>query len=197
MSNSTLQRSAPAPSAPRASSAIVSNSANYGLLFVFLLIMLVFGLLWPSSFFSATNLNAIFVSQSVTAILALAAMAPGNETIRSFDWLSPRHGAGADRRPASHPGLGVAVGRRADLACVLGGWLGQRPPGDVFPHRFLHRHHGHRNPSLRRDQLVLERRTNRRDEFTGQFYRPHSNRPRHSPPGRLCRDHCCGVVDRD
>ena len=50
--------------------------ANYGLLFVFLLIMLVFGLLRPSSFFSATNLNAILVSQSVTAILALAAMVP-------------------------------------------------------------------------------------------------------------------------
>ena len=77
MSNSTLQRSAPAPSAPRASSATVSNLlANYGLLFVFLLIMLVFGLLRPSSFFSATNLNAILVSQSVTAILALAAMVP-------------------------------------------------------------------------------------------------------------------------
>ena len=45
-------------------------------MFVFLLIMLVFGLLRPSSFFSATNLNAILVSQSVTAILALAAMVP-------------------------------------------------------------------------------------------------------------------------
>ena len=75
MSNSTLQRSAPAPSAPRVRT--VSNLlANYGLLFVFLLIMLVFGLLRPSSFFSATNLNAILVSQSVTAILALAAMVP-------------------------------------------------------------------------------------------------------------------------
>jgi ribose transport system permease protein len=38
--------------------------------------MLVFGLLRPSSFFSATNLNAILVSQSVTAILALAVMVP-------------------------------------------------------------------------------------------------------------------------
>src|SRR5258707_13049545 len=77
MSNSTLQRSAPAPSASRASSATVSNLlANYGLLFVFLLFMLVFGLLRPSSFFSATNLNAILVSQSGTAILALAAMVP-------------------------------------------------------------------------------------------------------------------------
>jgi ribose transport system permease protein len=77
MSNSTLQRSAPGPSAPRASSAAVPNLlADYGLLFVFLLIMLAFGLLRPSSFFSATNLNAILVSQSVTAILALGAMVP-------------------------------------------------------------------------------------------------------------------------
>ena len=77
MSNPTLQRSAAAPSGARASSGTVSNLlANYGLLFVFLLIMLVFGLLRPSSFFSATNLNAILVSQSVTAILALAAMVP-------------------------------------------------------------------------------------------------------------------------
>src|ERR1700677_5099550 len=77
MSNSTLQRSAPAPSAPRASSATVSNLlANYGLLFVFPLIMLVFGLLRSSSIFSATNLNAILVSHSVTAVLAVAAMVP-------------------------------------------------------------------------------------------------------------------------
>src|SRR6201996_8514869 len=77
MANPTLQRSAAAPSGARASSGTVSNLlANYGLLFVFLLIMLFFGLLRPSSFFSATNLNAILVSQSVTAILALAAMVP-------------------------------------------------------------------------------------------------------------------------
>src|ERR1700728_5439080 len=77
MANPTLQRSAAAPSSARASSATLSNLlANYGLWFVFLLIMLVFGLLRPSSFFSATNLNAILVSQSVTAILALGAMVP-------------------------------------------------------------------------------------------------------------------------
>ena len=63
MANPTLQRSAPAPSGTRVSSGTVSNLlANYGLLFVFLLIILVFGLLRPSSFFSATNLNAIFSS---------------------------------------------------------------------------------------------------------------------------------------
>jgi ribose transport system permease protein len=75
MSNATLQRAAAAPPGPRAST--ISNLlANYGLLFVFLLIMLVFGLLRPSSFFSATNINSILVSQSVTAILALAVMVP-------------------------------------------------------------------------------------------------------------------------
>src|ERR1700759_4911874 len=77
MVNPTLQRSGAAPSGGGASSGAASNLlANFGLLFVFLLIMLVFGLLRPSSFFSATNLNAILVSQSVTAILALAVMAP-------------------------------------------------------------------------------------------------------------------------
>src|SRR5271156_6130141 len=77
MSNPTLRRSAAEHSGARVSSATVSSLlANYGLLFVFLLIMLVFGLLRPSSFFSAANLNAILVSQSVTALLALAAMIP-------------------------------------------------------------------------------------------------------------------------
>ena len=52
MSNPTLQRAAAAPSGSRASSTTISNLlANYGLLFVFLLILLVFGLLRPSSFF--------------------------------------------------------------------------------------------------------------------------------------------------
>ncbi len=79
--------------------------ANYGLLFVFLLIMLVFGLLRPSSFFSATNINAILVSQSVTAILALRRDgAARNQTVRPVDRLSPWHGAGADRRAASDAG---------------------------------------------------------------------------------------------
>ena len=41
--------------------------AVYGLLVAFSPIMLIFGLLRPSSFFSATNINAILVGQSVTA----------------------------------------------------------------------------------------------------------------------------------
>jgi ribose transport system permease protein len=77
MSNPTLQRSAATQSETRPSNATAANFlANYGLLVVFLLIMLVFGLLRPSSFFSAANLNAILVTQSVTAMLALAAMVP-------------------------------------------------------------------------------------------------------------------------
>lgn len=50
--------------------------ATYGLLVVFVLVLLVFGLLRPTSFFSATNIDGIMVSQSVTALLALAEMIP-------------------------------------------------------------------------------------------------------------------------
>ena len=50
--------------------------AVYGLLVVFVLVMAVFGLLRPASFLSVTNINAILVSQSVTAMLALAEMVP-------------------------------------------------------------------------------------------------------------------------
>ena len=65
------------PPRPRGASQFLANLvAVYGLLVVFLLIMLIFGLLRPSSFFSATNINAILVGQSVTAILALAEMIP-------------------------------------------------------------------------------------------------------------------------
>lgn len=77
MSNSTLPRSAATPTRLRPTGSFLSNLvAIYGLLLVFLLIMLVFGLLRPSSFFSATNINTILVSQSVTAILAFAEMVP-------------------------------------------------------------------------------------------------------------------------
>lgn len=50
--------------------------AVYGLLVVFVLVMIVFGLLRPSSFLSMINVNSILVSQSVTAMLALAVMIP-------------------------------------------------------------------------------------------------------------------------
>ena len=75
MSRSTLDRSAPL--SRRAPTQTLSNLvAVYGLLIVLGLIMLVFGLLRPSSFFSAINFNTILVSQSVTAILAFAEMVP-------------------------------------------------------------------------------------------------------------------------
>ena len=59
-----------------AGQALANFVAVYGLLVVFLLIMVIFGLLRPASFFSATNINTILVSQSVTAILALGEMIP-------------------------------------------------------------------------------------------------------------------------
>ncbi len=77
MSNLAHQRSVTPPPRVRFSGSTLSNLvAVYGLLLVFLLIMLIFGLLRPSSFFSATNINTIMVSQSVTAILAFAEMVP-------------------------------------------------------------------------------------------------------------------------
>lgn len=70
-----------ASSAAPAGSGLKSRSlsnwiAVYGLLIVFLLVMIVFGVLRPSSFLSVTNINSILVSQSVTAMLALAEMIP-------------------------------------------------------------------------------------------------------------------------
>ncbi|WP_288037275.1 ABC transporter permease [Acidiphilium sp.] len=50
--------------------------ATYGLLVVFALVIVFFGLLRPQSFLGATNLDSILVSQSVTAMLALAEMIP-------------------------------------------------------------------------------------------------------------------------
>jgi ribose transport system permease protein len=50
--------------------------AVYGLAVVFVLVMAVFGVLRPNTFFSSININTILVGQSVTAILALAEMIP-------------------------------------------------------------------------------------------------------------------------
>jgi len=57
--------------------------ATYGLAVVFVLVMVVFGLLRPASFLSASNINNILVGQSVTAMLALAEMVP--LATRQFD----------------------------------------------------------------------------------------------------------------
>lgn len=58
-------------------------AATYGLAIVFVVVMAVFGLLRPASFFSAMNVNAVLVGQSVTAMLALAEMVP--LATRQFD----------------------------------------------------------------------------------------------------------------
>lgn len=58
-------------------------AATYGLAIVFVVVMVVFGLLRPASFFSAMNVNAVLVGQSVTAMLALAEMVP--LATRQFD----------------------------------------------------------------------------------------------------------------
>ena len=187
MSNATLQRADAAPPGPRAST--ISNLlANYGLLFVFLLIMLVFGLLRPSSFFSATNINAILVSQSVTAILALAVMVP--LATKQFD-LSIGYHLGMAQ--VLIVGLQVTTGLAWPaaaalilLASMLVGFVNGLSV-TYFPHRFLHRHDGHWNTALRGDQLVHERRTNRRNELAGQLYGADPDRPRHSPSGHLRR----------
>jgi ribose transport system permease protein len=79
LSESVVEKSAspPAPVASRARQQTLSNwIAVYGLLIVFLLVMAIFGVLRPSSFLSMTNINSILVSQSVTAMLALAEMIP-------------------------------------------------------------------------------------------------------------------------
>lgn len=55
----------------------------YGLPVVFLLVMLVFGLLRPESFLGPANIDNVLVSQSVTAMLALAEMVP--LATRQFD----------------------------------------------------------------------------------------------------------------
>ncbi len=79
LSNSMSEKSTGprAPTGSRLTSQSLSNwIAVYGLLIVFLLVMVVFGALRPSSFLSVTNINSILVSQSVTAMLALAVMLP-------------------------------------------------------------------------------------------------------------------------
>jgi ribose transport system permease protein len=76
-SKSVLEKSPLSRADSRLKPQTLSNwIAVYGLLIVFLLVMVVFGALRPSSFLSLTNINSILVSQSVTAMLALAEMVP-------------------------------------------------------------------------------------------------------------------------
>ncbi len=71
--------------APRrpAARGLANLVAVYGLLIVFLLVLAVFGALRPTTFLAVGNINSILVSQSVTAMLALAEMIP--LATRQFD----------------------------------------------------------------------------------------------------------------
>jgi ribose transport system permease protein len=51
-------------------------AATYGLAIVFVLVILLFSLLRPHTFLTSGNINNILISQSVTALLALAVMVP-------------------------------------------------------------------------------------------------------------------------
>lgn len=57
--------------------------ATYGLAIVFVLVMVLFGILRPHTFFSSFNINTVLVGQSVTAMLALGEMVP--LTTKQFD----------------------------------------------------------------------------------------------------------------
>lgn len=57
--------------------------SNYGLVIVFVLVIAIFGAMRPASFLRSSNINNILVSQSVTAMLALAEMVP--LATRQFD----------------------------------------------------------------------------------------------------------------
>ncbi len=66
-----------APARPHRTAQTLSNLvAVYGLLIVFLLVLAVFGALKPETFLGVININSILVSQSVTALLAMAVMIP-------------------------------------------------------------------------------------------------------------------------
>jgi len=72
-----------ATTARRAGRTLGELTATYGLAVVFVLVMVLFGVLRPTTFFSAINFNTILVGQSVTAMLALAEMIP--LATRQFD----------------------------------------------------------------------------------------------------------------
>jgi len=80
MSERASQAAAPSRASTRRLGELV---ATYGLAVVFALVLVVFGLLRPTTFFSAFNVNAVLVGQSVTAMLALAEMIP--LATRQFD----------------------------------------------------------------------------------------------------------------
>ncbi|MBZ8135134.1 ABC transporter permease [Afifella sp. IM 167] len=58
------------------SASIVSFAANYGLAVIFVLVLVIFSILRPTTFMSAGNIGNLLTSQSVSALLALAVMMP-------------------------------------------------------------------------------------------------------------------------
>jgi ribose transport system permease protein len=70
------QHAAPRRPPPSASKRAADLFANYGLIFVFALVLIVFSALRPDTFLSSGNIGNLLTSQSVTALLAFAVMLP-------------------------------------------------------------------------------------------------------------------------
>jgi len=61
---------------PRPGRKLSELVANYGLVIVFVLVLVVFAALKPATFLSSGNIGNLLTSQSVTALLAFAVMMP-------------------------------------------------------------------------------------------------------------------------
>jgi ribose transport system permease protein len=61
---------------PTAARRLAELFANYGLIFVFVVVLIVFSALRPATFLSSGNIGNLLTSQSVTALLAFAVMLP-------------------------------------------------------------------------------------------------------------------------
>jgi ribose transport system permease protein len=72
----TRGREARAPLRSEPMKAAISFAANYGLAIIFVLVVVVFSILRPTTFLSAGNIGNLLTSQSVTALLAFAVMMP-------------------------------------------------------------------------------------------------------------------------
>jgi ribose transport system permease protein len=73
-----IERSTPAPTTSAARARALANTvlARYGLVLVFIVIVVVFSILMPETYFSLTNLSAVGNGQIVTLILAMAVLSP-------------------------------------------------------------------------------------------------------------------------
>jgi ribose transport system permease protein len=70
------RQSAPRKPSPSGAKRIADLFANYGLIFVFAFVLIVFSALRPDTFLSSSNIGNLLTSQSVTALLAFAVMLP-------------------------------------------------------------------------------------------------------------------------